>query len=934
MTSFPYVPTWVLSYNDLVYILSPSAPNSGTFQLVALNATHGFNTTQLSTSAQSNNLPFANDGQNVVITPVIDERGNILVYTGACRNGSTGSAVWQFTPIPKSLNGNGTWEQLQSAGTNGQDDNILDGANYLSAAAAFSESANSTASIYIFGGMCPNSTNITEDSWVSDAEYSNEMLVLAPSEASNARTYNLSMSAGRGPPIAEAGLTMTPLLPTFSNSSNNESQSQNQNFVLIGGQTQQAFINMSQIALFSLPEQSWSFIPIDSPKSPSTDLAVRDTATVDPRSGHTAVLTADGKRIVVIGGWVGDVKNPANPQVAILELGSGFGGTGDWQWSIPDPSGNGIASGTGLYGHGATMLAGDVLLVTGGYQIQASGGSKHRRTAAPPNTNNFLLNVTSNTWISSYTHPKAAHTEAGAGKLDGNGQDEATKAGLGVGLTFGILAIFAAIAVYLWYGRRLKHLREAREDELRNLAAGAHRLQLTNSENAQHGTRSEMSTVDPGVRDRLWTSNAYPWNSAHPTSTQTQRPMPEAERTGLLFEIPSPTRGLRKSLHSRAMYHPAPRYDDGRRTHSNAIHPIDERDEYDDGPSMEDPGAQNDVIHQRDYNLLSNVPVLDPFRDPPDRSRTPSPQSPQAREAEVRGWVDDWTAADAILHHGGRWSPEKTDRTSSSLSDQSARSLMSHASMQQSVASVSRTLSQRSAALFSATPTRPQNESAVQDTRTAPVSNASPSHGHRRTRSLGLPPSTEQHVPHESTPEDRNSFPQLQYESEALLGEYPGQGETSPTKLHRRARGWMGSVRRALTGADRSASTSPENNASTSSSPTKQRYTDEALPRRAASTGGMYWQKKKGAKDWGTDGPSGTAEHRAGRDEDDDGDWDVESAVERRVVQVMFTVPKEKLRVVNQGPDEDGESTVSAPREDTVEEHTGPSTSEKGKARE
>lgn len=28
-------------------------------------------------------------------------------------------------------------------------------------------------------------------------------------------------------------------------------------------------------------------------------------------------------------------------------------------------------------------------------------------------------------------------------------------------------------------------------------------------------------------------------------------------------------------------------------------------------------------------------------------------------------------------------------------------------------------------------------------------------------------------------------------------------------------------------------------------------------------------------------------------------EWDVEAAVERRVVQVMFTVPKEKLRVVN-----------------------------------
>ena len=43
-----------------------------------------------------------------------------------------------------------------------------------------------------------------------------------------------------------------------------------------------------------------------------------------------------------------------------------------------------------------------------------------------------------------------------------------------------------------------------------------------------------------------------------------------------------------------------------------------------------------------------------------------------------------------------------------------------------------------------------------------------------------------------------------------------------------------------------------------------------------------------------------------------------ESAVERRVVQVMFTVPKEKLRVVNRGPDGDGVSVVS--RESSVKD--------------
>lgn len=49
----------------------------------------------------------------------------------------------------------------------------------------------------------------------------------------------------------------------------------------------------------------------------------------------------------------------------------------------------------------------------------------------------------------------------------------------------------------------------------------------------------------------------------------------------------------------------------------------------------------------------------------------------------------------------------------------------------------------------------------------------------------------------------------------------------------------------------------------------------------------------------------------------DEGDWDVEAAVERRVVQVMFTVPKSKLRVVNADPD--GSSILSLPRESSRE---------------
>jgi hypothetical protein len=39
---------------------------------------------------------------------------------------------------------------------------------------------------------------------------------------------------------------------------------------------------------------------------------------------------------------------------------------------------------------------------------------------------------------------------------------------------------------------------------------------------------------------------------------------------------------------------------------------------------------------------------------------------------------------------------------------------------------------------------------------------------------------------------------------------------------------------------------------------------------------------------------------------DEDDEWDIERAVENRVVQVMFTVPKERLRVVNHNVEDDG----------------------------
>lgn len=923
MAALPYNPMRILSspaLNGTFYILQPGSNSS---QLLALNTTGTLDPINLPYSTITPSVPFLDGGQGGAYTSAIDQEGNILVHAGNCTSKAQGSRLWRFTPADDKTSVNGTWkdEGLNFKGLDSNDG--LNGANYLAGAIAFSSTPNANPEMFIFGGMCPTSTSSTENNWTHIANYSNTMLTIESSQGAIS-SFDLGISPSRGPPVAEAGFSITPLQPTFFDSGTiNGSQSQNQNFVLIGGHTQHAFINMSQVALFSLPEQSWTFVPIDLPTSdPNTELTVRDQTSVDSRSGHTALLSPDGKSVVIFGGWVGDIYTPADPQLAVLKLGEGYGGSGDWQWSVPSPTGPGLTPGSGLYGHGAVMLAGDVMMAIGGYQISASTISKRKRSDPLVSTNTYFLNTTSNTWISSYTHPVISTSHGSVNGSIAKAAASEKRVGLGVGLTLGVLGILAVVIFYFWYSRRLKRRRDARENELRHLTAGPRPFHTSSrTSNGLDRRPSEMSTVDWGRDDHLMTRGNELYSSG--------RSEPEAERTGLLFEIPSPTRGLRRSLHSRGTYQPTSRFDDGRRGPGfSTIHPIDEREEYDEGHVDGESEGQHEIFQRDDYNILTHVPVLDPFRDPMGGSRTPSPQSPQERELEVRNWVSDWTAADAMMHsHAGRLSPDKTDRTSSTLSDQSARSGFSSHSIQRSVGTISRSISQRSAALLSGAPFRSTTPIDFQHNTPQRYSPE-----HRRARSLTLNPSAQRTITSDNYGTVATSFPHLQSEGEALLGDYPDSGEPSPTRTRSRRKGWMGSVRRAFTGIERSASVSPDKHDSASSSPTKPHYTDGGLPRRAASTGGMLWQKRQGARDWDVGGKEeGNGRNDIGAQEENDEEWDVESAVERRVVQVMFTVPKEKLRVVNRGPDGDGESLMSTEVKDAGD---GSDERSKGKGKE
>ena len=986
MASLPYNPTAALNptNSSLVYLMRPTSDNSN-FEVVALDTSKPVSANSPALTTVSNSLPFPVDPKTALV-PVADDNGAFRVLAGQCGKGANGTELWTFKADSSTADGNWTQETLSVDGV--ANPTVNAGTNFLAAGVPFSTISNLDSDIYAFGGMCPNKTRVTVEDWQASGTYSNSLLAF---QRKSGAGYTMSTPWNRGPPIGEAGFTLTPLEPTFFDSAKSSGASRQQNFVLLGGQTAGAFTNMSQVALLSLPEETWSFIPVQDPGGSRADLAIRRTSSVDSRSGHAAVLADDGKSVIVVGGWVGDVETPAEPQVAILNLGKGYGGSGPWEWTTPTIQGSGIASGSGLYGHSAVLLPGNVLMVTGGYAISPASSRKAKR-AASASSSTYFLNVTTSTWTVDYTNPSPHPSGSGIGastlSLPTDADNAKQRIGLGAGLGIGLAALLGVLIFYFWYRRRLRRRRHARVLDPHDIAAsrGLHSSDF-NDEAGYEDRSPEDPRPSMQERQRDGAANPYPWApapGAEGALVQGRSIVPgsDAERTGLLIEVPSPTRGLRRSLYSRpSSFH----YEDGRRSRgSGHIHRIDEGDEDEAATATGPPGGGggggggNDSpdrprtgSSRHTADTVAGAPPFDPFRDPTpspqhvlapdrhllDRSRTPSPPSPaaRAREREVQTWMRDWTAAaDSLMQRQhttasggspgagtGRASPDRSDRTSSTLSERSAHSarstLSASAGAGTGASGPSRSASQRSANLLAAV--------AADTPPTTRVRGA-----HRRSQSLtlgaettatraaGAPAAPSAAAVGAASP---GGFARLQAEGRALLGGSPGGGGSgSGSGGAGRARTLLGTVRRALTGGARSAGAA---SGSATPSPTHPSRPGGVLPasgrptvQRSASAGAVVWRRRQGARDWdapggegssggggaearrpGTAGPA-TAAGPAGAAEDED-EWDVESAVERRVVQVMFTVPKERLRVVNAGPGEDDDG----PDEDRDEGGSG-----------
>lgn len=978
----PYNPTRLLQLPEngsTVFAFRPTGDESELFQLHKIDASDGLDPSDIQYSILTDSLPFIKTDSPNAFLPVISGRGDISVYSGKCESGQGNAEIWRLSWADEDKREAGEWLQESLSVDISEDGANLSGANFLASAISFSSSPSSSdldAAIFSFGGMCP-SAEATLETWQSNANYSNLLVAIKQENGASPSSHTLGLASNRGAPISEAGFSITPLQPLFSNNSDGPAIQQ-QDFVLIGGHTDTAFINTSQVALFSLPQENWSFLPIEQPSDQQRDLAVRDDiAEIEPRSGHTAVLSEDGKSIVLFGGWIGDVNTIASPQLAILTLGDGYGGEGSWKWTAPKQSEN--APSSGIYGHGAIMLPGNVMLVLGGYEISETP-SRLRERAESRNWHGFLYNVTSGTWVTRYIPPFNADTESDdsqSGPLSSKSQ----KIGLGAGLGIGAAAILCLFIFYLIYSRRLEKERETREEDLKTLALDAQRFCSTDLGRSGVDSRGDdISTIYDD--DNSFSPTQSRGNGQHGWKAVQGR---DAERTGLLVEIPSPTRGLRRSLHGRPQSQIT--FDSRRSRGAGGIHPIDERGEEDDSvplakkdagkadiqemTKMKDhDGFAASLISRRnsatlDTNPLGSHPIQAESSVQPLRNRSATDSHSRHRSLDLISWVNDWQqTADALLLNrnsstsssGGRISPSKSERTESNLSEKSIRSTFSYRSggtghMKRSVSLRSATLLHNTTNPFATPEPSPTSENGPAS------SDDSESPRHQSMNSNVVRPGTRDNDG-DSFSTAKTSFAQLQAEGEALLGSRQANIPNSAARRPRseiimyppndlvlnrgRNRGWMGSVRRVLgrnraEGSRRISLTADESLAhiynSTSSSPTKQvspngtshvvSVAKPAPPRRAASDA-SYLQSKRGARDWGIGSPDGPTsalekafppawERKSGDDwgspedrerfEQDEQrageDWDVESAAERRVVQVVYTVPKQKLRVVN-----------------------------------
>lgn len=194
--------------------------------------------------------------------------------------------------------------------------------------------------------------------------------------------------ANSNPPVAESDFALTKVTPGTSTSSQ---------ILIIGGKTAQVntYVQMSQLGLFDMSSQSWTFVTATTPAGQSAP---------EERVGHTAVTTSDGK-VIVFGGTVGPSNRAAVPQLTILDTSSL-----PFKWNSPIVGGNvSLGPSAGLTGHSAIMTDGDVMILVFG---KDSNGNFNKQT--------YFFDTLKMEWLSTYT-PKASSSSSSGSSPDSPG---------------------------------------------------------------------------------------------------------------------------------------------------------------------------------------------------------------------------------------------------------------------------------------------------------------------------------------------------------------------------------------------------------------------------------------------------------------------------------------------------------------------------------
>ncbi|KAI0111881.1 hypothetical protein F4814DRAFT_423904 [Daldinia grandis] len=921
--TLPYIPTSIFipeskpapaQDNATINVAYIFSPEGDWVNLLALNFSGNLRASSLPFQTLSSNVPFL-DTNNTAFIPSLADNGSLIVYAGDCSSPAS-SEIWTFNPSSND-DASSSWIKASTTLATKADD-VQVGPSFLGTGFSFSATLApvlSQASTYVYGGMCPDTT-ANGSTPQEKAAYSNQMVKIAPS-ATESGKFVVGPVSNNGPPVPEAGFTFTGLSPSVSNRSGIVTQQIN--YVLLGGHTENAFINMSTVAIWSLPEESWSFISninIGSSSSANTELAIKsnDIDTIDSRSGHTAVLSEDGTSLIILGGWVGDLTQAATPQLAILDIGASYGGNGEWQWTIPDVQ----PPGPGLYGHGAALLPGNIMMVYGGYNISSSETTT-KRQASSGDSMPMFLNLTSMSWSSDYTNPELAGTDPNGDSSSGD-SDVGTRLGIGLGIGLGCVAIIIAILLFLLYRRRKRHRRTIRDSAIRALAQDTSRFLPHDDEMTEQdhpGGIWYTGGPDPYLRGNR--SLGY-------QSLQTARTSLDNSQQPWYGGI-SPAQGARKPLSRRNTYDPP----------SSVIHPIIEADE--DGSLHDGDITSEPVSPLRDMNTDGRHDS-DPFLTPTHENQisfplsnrasiTPSPEERRlTTDPEVQDWMTDVEAMDALLNSrtaarmsaaSGQISPTRRgpedSRTESNVSESNRSNL--GVSRSDSVRSVLRTGFGIAAAALGAT--NDDGRGGSSSSSSAPSYNTA-----------------------------KSSFAALQAEGPALLMGKPRDDDETPgtPSKNKPRRNWLGSLRRVFNGPNSSEAPDREKPVDDSSADAK----DYDVPRRGLNeiaAGGLL-RRKSGRGDWesmeqrysekgkGRETSSASSQGRrataAAAEEEEDEEWDIEKAVEQRLVQVMFTVPRERLRVVNAEPDMESGKDVTAvspeikAEQDTAESHNAPIT--------